>query len=514
MAISVRTMAKWISASALLLLAVTGAGTRRLDAQQDDPAAPRQRAPLTILQLNDVYSTVPIDGRGGLARVAALKQKIASEGRTTLMMLAGDFLSSSVESTIFKGEQMVAALNAAGLDMATLGNHEFDFGIDLLVQRMHEAKWQWVVSNVIDRATDQPVGGAAPYLVRSFGRFKLGVIGLCLTTEGIPPDKLQRVRLVDPLDAAATYVPVLKREGVDAIVALTHLTFEQDRALAERYPDIDVIVGGHEHFPITAVENRTFISKAGSDAKFVARIDLARQPSGMMERFFELIPITASLPEDAHTAEVVNSYESRLSAELNVVVATSPVPLDAATIRLRVSETNLGDLVADAMRAGADADVALVNSGGIRGDRVLPTGALTRRTLLEIHPFGNVLCKLAVSGSVILDALNSGVSKLPAAAGQFPQVSGMSFRVDPRGPPGDRVREARVNGQPLDPNKSYTIAIPDFILLGGDGYGMFGGQRVLISPQSGELMVTALERYLAGRPDFPSTPKGRIVIEQ
>src|SRR5437899_11718078 len=98
MAISVRTLAKWISASALLLLAVTGAGARRLDAQQDDPAAPRQRAPLTILQLNDVYSTVPIDGRGGLARVAALKQKIASEGRTTLMMLAGDFLSSSVES--------------------------------------------------------------------------------------------------------------------------------------------------------------------------------------------------------------------------------------------------------------------------------------------------------------------------------------------------------------------------------------------------------------------------------
>jgi len=97
-------------------------------------------------------------------------------------MIAGDFLSSSVESTVFKGEQMIATLNAAGLDVATLGNHEFDFGIDVLLQRMAEAKFQWVVSNVVDRRTGKPVGGAPPYLIRSFGPLKIGILGLCLTT--------------------------------------------------------------------------------------------------------------------------------------------------------------------------------------------------------------------------------------------------------------------------------------------------------------------------------------------
>src|SRR5437899_11997315 len=144
-------------------------------AQQEEPSSPRARLPLTILQLNDVYSTVPVDvpgGAGGLARVATLKQQLAAAGRTPLLVLAGDFLSPSVASSVFKGEQMVASLNAAGLDLATLGNHEFDFGIDVLIQRMAEARWQWVISNVVDTNTGKPIGGAAPYLVRQFGSIK------------------------------------------------------------------------------------------------------------------------------------------------------------------------------------------------------------------------------------------------------------------------------------------------------------------------------------------------------
>src|SRR5262249_46760585 len=159
--------------------------------------------------------------------------------------------------TVFKGEQMIASLNAAGLDVATLGNHEFDFGMDVLLTRMKEAKFDWVISNVVDRQTGKPVGGAAPYLIRTFGPLKIGIIGLCLTTEGIGPDVRRRLDIVNPLQAAAKYLPAIQAERVDAIVALTHLTFSEDRALATRFPQIDLIVGGHEHFPITAVENRT-----------------------------------------------------------------------------------------------------------------------------------------------------------------------------------------------------------------------------------------------------------------
>jgi 5'-nucleotidase len=485
--------------------------SRTVLAQQEEPSSPRASAPLTILQINDVYSTVPIDGAGGLARVATLKQNLAAAGRTPLLILAGDFLSPSVASSVFKGEQMVAALNAAGLDMATLGNHEFDFGPDLLVQRMAEAKWQWLVSNVLD-AAGKPIGNAAPYLVKTFGTLKVGFIGLCLTTEEINPRNVQTLRMIDPVEAAATYIPILKREQVDVIVAVTHLTFADDRRLIERFPEIDVIVGGHEHYPITATENRTLISKAGSEARYVARIDVNRRPGGTVERFYELIPITSALADEPRTAAVAASYESRLGAELEKVVATSRVPLDADTVRLRAGETNLGNLVTDAMRADANAEIAIVNSGGIRGDRVYPPGPLSRRTLVEMQPFGNVVCKIAAPGRVVLEALNSGVSRLPATAGQFPQVSGLTMRVDLNAPAGNRVRDVQVGGRPLEADRIYTVAITDYQLSGGDGYGMFTNQRVLIGPESGNLMVNALETFVAGRGELAPAIEGRITI--
>jgi 5'-nucleotidase len=479
---------------------------------QPEVGTPRSTAPLTILQLNDVYSTVPVDGAGGLARVATLKRTLAAEGRTPLLVLAGDFLSSSVASTIFKGEQMIAALNAAGLDLATLGNHEFDFGLDMLRQRMAEARWQWVVSNVVDIETGRPVGGAAPYIVRTFGDLKVGFIGLCLTSGGLTRDRLARIRVIDPLDAAATYLPALEREQVDVVVALTHLTFEEDRALAERFPRIDLIVGGHEHFPIAAVAGRTLISKSGSDAKFVARIDVVRRSPGGVERFYELVPITDALKEEPETARVVASYEARLGPELDKAIGSSAVPLVGVASTLRASETNLGNMIADVLRAETGAEIAIVNSGGIRGDRTHPPGPLTRRALLEMHPFGNVVCVAAVPGQIVLDALNHGVSLLPAASGQFPQVSGLTFRVEPGAPRGNWVRDVRVGGEPLDLKRVYTLALPDFLLLGGDGYGMFQGQKVVVDAESGTPMAIALENYISERRQVAPTVESRIVI--
>jgi 5'-nucleotidase len=500
---SFQALASPMSASAIVL------------AQQDDPGAPRAASPLTILQINDVYSTMPIDGAGGLARVATIKQRLLEQGRRPFMMLAGDFLSSSVESTVFRGEQMVAALNEAGLDMATLGNHEFDFGVDLLLQRMKEARWQWVVSNVIDTTTNKPIGGAAPYVVRTFGTLKVGFIGLCLASESLPNDATKRVRILNPLDAAATYLPLLRRERVDVTIALTHLTFDEDRTLAERFPEIDLIIGGHEHFPIAAFENRTFISKAGTDARFVARIDVERRrPSRSVERFYELIPVTAAFPDEPRTAAVVSAYEAKLGSQLKTVVGATRVPLDGDTARLRASETNLGNLVADAVRAHVNADIAIVNSGSIRGDRIHEPGPITRYDIIELQPFRNVVCSVQVSGQLLLDALNHGVSRLPVSAGQFPQVSGMTFRVDVQLPAGNRVRDLEIQGRPVDPDRTYTLAVPDFILLGGDGYRMFAGQRVVVGPESGTLVSVVLEQFVAARESIAPAVEGRMIIER
>jgi 5'-nucleotidase len=413
---------------------------------------------------------------------------------------------------VFKGEHMVAALNAAGLDLATLGNHEFDFGDDILIQRMHEATFQWVISNVVDTNTDQPIGGAAPYVVKTFGSLKVGFIGLCLNTQEISADKLKHTRILDPLAAAARYVPLLKQAGATAIDAITHLAFADDRALVEQYPDIDLVIGGHEHFVITAAERRSFISKAGSDARYVARIDVNQRPAGTIERFYELLPITGALADDAKTAAAIASFESRLSTALDTVAGNTRVPLDGVSQHLRSSETNLGNLAADAIRADAGADVAIANGGSIRGNRVFPAGPLTRRTLVEIHPFDNVICVVAVPGRIVLDALNHGVSALPNADGRFPQVSGIRMTVDRGAPPGHRVHDVQINGQALDLNRIYTVAIPDFVFKGGDGYSMFANQQVRVGPEAGNLISSALEKFVAAAHDVNPAVEERITI--
>jgi 5'-nucleotidase/UDP-sugar diphosphatase len=479
-------------------------------AQQDFVA--RTAAPVTFLQLNDVYTTLPVEGQGGLARVATLKQHLARAGRTPFLVIAGDFLSPSVASSVFKGAHMIAALNAAGLDLATLGNHEFDFGDEVLVERMREATFQWVVSNVVDRATGQPIGGAAPYVVRTFGALKVGFLGLCLNTQEITGDKLKHTRILDPLTTAGRYLPMLKQAGATVVVAVTHLTFADDRALVEQYPDIDLVIGGHEHNVITSTERRSLISKAGSDAKFVARIDVSQRPAGTIERFYELLPITSALADDPKTSAAIASYESRLSSALDLLTGTTRAPLDGVSLRLRASETNLGNLVADAIRADAKADIAITNAGSIRGDRVFPAGPLTRRTLLEIHPFDNVICVLALPGRVVLEALNHGVSSLPAANGRFPQVSGLTMSVEQGAPAGHRVRDVKVNGQSLDPGRIYTVAVPDFLLKQGDGYTMFTGQPVRVGPEAGNLISNALEQYVAAAREIAPAVEGRINI--
>lgn len=497
----------------------------------------RARAIVTLLQVNDVYSSLPVDGgkAGGVARYAALVKQLkadaAKNGRHVVTVLPGDFLSPSVASGVFKGKQMVDALNAAGLDIGTLGNHEFDFGPDVLRERMKEARWKWVVSNVLDEATGKPVGGAAPYLLETYDTprdsIKVGYIGLCLVGEEISKEKKRGLKLLDPFEVARQIIPQLKAQGADAIVAITHLDFADDRRLAATFPDITVICGGHEHFPIMATIGSTLISKAGSDARYLARIDLARPDfsqgsnhgaampaikTNLIEKHYELIPITDAIPDDPATALVVKQYEDQLSKELDVVVGITSTPLDAVSEHVRAGESNLGDLITDAMRAATKSDVAFLNAGSVRSNRLFPAGNLTRRDLLAIHPFGGYVVQVRVTGATILQALEYGVGRLGESVGRFPQVSGIAFRADADAPALNRVRDVLINGAPLDLQKQYTLATNDYVLKGGDGYTMFQNAETLIDEEHGDLLISTLENYITARKTIAPAIESRIRI--
>lgn len=478
---------------------------------------PRQKSALTILQINDVYTAAPLDGgkAGGLARVAALKQQLAASGKPVLLLLAGDFISPSVASSVFKGRQMIEALNVAGLDIATLGNHEFDFGPDVLRERMKESRWQWVVSNIIDDATGQPIGDAKTHLVRDFAGLKVGFIGVCLTGEEISRDKRQGITMTDPFEAVRKFIPIVKSEGAQAIVVITHLEFVDDRKMAEMFPEIDVIIGGHEHLPITTFVNQTLISKAGADSRYVARIDLTPIASSpRIERHYELVPIVEGMREDEATLKVAADFEGRLGKELEVVVGSTTTPLDAVSEHVRSGETSAGNLFADAVREALRADVAIINGGSIRSNRLFPPGKLTRRDVLALHPFGGTSVMAQVSGQTLLAALNHGVGRRSEALGRFPQVSGITFKVRSSAPPGSQVHDVRIGGAPLELDRNYKVGMTDYMLKGGDGYSMFIGSTEIVGPEQGDLLVSSLEAMIQARGTVSPTVEGRIEFSE
>jgi len=188
------------------------------------------------------------------------------------------------------------------------------------------------------------------------------------------------------------------------------------------------------------------------------------------------------------------------------------VPLDARTARLRTAESNVGNFVADAIRARLGADVAVMNGGGIRSNRVLPAGRLTRRDIHGLLPFLNVLVKLEVTGATLLAALEHAVGAYPRESGGFLQVSGLAVAFDPSRPPGQRLVEVHVGGRPVDPARRYTLATNEYLARGGDGYTMLAAARVLVGPRDGpgltETVIAAIERAGAIAPAV----EGRIVL--
>jgi 5'-nucleotidase len=437
---------------------------------------------VTLLQVNDVYQFMPVErgAHGGLARLSTLRKQISERSPHTLFLLAGDTISPSVESITYKGAQMIDAWNQVGLDFSVFGNHEFDFGPDVLRQRIAESKFKWLGANVVDKKTGRPFGDTPPFIVREFDGVRVGIFGIVLpetkTTSNPGPD----VEFREACETARAIVPQMQAAGVHAIVALTHLSMREDKQLARCAPGIDVIIGGHEHTLLQSSSAGTPIFKMTADARELGRIDLnINSKTGRVESLdWEIIPVGDRIAEDKEFAAVTAKYGAKL-LELAARVGSTSVALDARSATNRTEETNIADFIADAFRKATGADVALVNGGSIRADTVISAGELTLRDVLSILPFGNNLSKIEVTGETLLQALEHGVSRSGPGAepGRFAQVSGLRYSFDASLLPGVRIRDVTVGGQPLDPKRTYTLTTTEYVAKGGDQYEMFKGAR-------------------------------------
>ncbi len=467
-----------------------------------------------FLTFNDVYELQGVDSgtRGGAAAVATVVHQVKAFDPHTLVLFAGDLLSPSVMSNAFQGKQMVEALNRLGVDYATLGNHEFDFGIDVLKQRIQESNFTWLTSNILDSSTGKPIAGTKADAIVDVNGVKIGLFGIAYDFSSILANA-SAVTFKDPIATAQAEVKKLQGEGAQYIVALTHEAKAQDCELSSQVSGIDLIVGGHDHAAMmdTQCGHAPFV-KATSDWRNVWDVNVDFSGKNPVTSYRN-IPVSNLTPKDPGMQAFVQGYATQLDASFAKVLGKSVVALDAVEKDVRAKETNLGDFIADATRKATRADVGIMNGGGIRTDRMYPAGPVTKKDIYAILPFGNSVVAVKAKGSALAAALENGVSQMQDLAGRFPQVSGVSFTVRPNQPAGQRVSDIMVGGKPLDPNATYTVAINDYMFGGGDGYTMFKGLPTTVSPAEGPLLAEVVANAVAADGTIAPKTDGRITIQ-
>ena len=497
---------RFIPVVLLVAIALAGCGLlRRAPASLD-------LVKITILQLNDAYALEPVDDgrRGGMARVATLVKRLRAENPNSLFLMGGDFLSPSVLSTYLKGRQMVAVLDAIGMDAVTFGNHEFDFGPAVLMERMRESRFAWISSNVRDPRTGGPFGNAQHDRIVTLGGIRVGLLGLTLTETVHRAAGGRDTLFDDPMKAGVDTANGLRRRGAHVVVALTHQDMADDRALGEKAA-IDVIVGGHEHEPLVAEAGRAVITKAGSDARYLVQVDLWLTREGrLVERSWTFHEVSARILPDPAIEKMVAGYAAELDRALGGTIGRTEVALDARRQILRTQEAAVGNFITDVMREALAADVAVMNGGGIRGDRVVAPGPLTSRDIYAMVPFSNAVVKVELTGAALRQMLEHGLAQADNQGGGFLQVSGVRLTYDAGRPAGSRIATLEVGGKPVDPAARYTVATIDFIANGGDGQTAFQGARVMVNAVSALDLPTIVVRAVETRQTIAPRVEGRL----
>lgn len=458
-----KIFAGWLS---VILVAVLTACVAKSPAHIDDG-----RIHVTILHFNDIYEITPVSGgkEGGIARVATLRKQLLARNPNTITTLGGDLFSPSAIGTAqyqgeqLAGRQMVDVLNHFALDYATFGNHEFDLKEQQFNQRLLETQFTWISSNVF-AADGQPYTGVKQHLVipvvdkKSGGTFKIGMFGLTL-----PANQPGYVRYSDPLTAANEQIAQLGGQ-TDFIIALTHQAIDDDVELLEKFPQIGLLLGGHEHVNYQNWRgNFTPLLKGDANVRSVYVVDLHFDPqTGKTEVKPTFVPINDSLAEDVAVKIVVDKWMAiafdafrQQGFEPEAVITNTSEALDGLESNVRTRKTNLTELIAKSLlRPYPEADLSLYNSGSIRIDDVLPPGQITVYDIIRVLPFGGKVQLAEIKGELLLKVLNQGIAN--TGAGGFLQSANTR-----------RVGGAwEINDTALDPKKTYRLAINDFLASG------------------------------------------------
>ena len=563
-----KTILKRLSIAALMLLMCTGvascgqsgqtgqAGQESVEAQtgQTAPSNPDDRASagntkLVILHTNDMHGYLQAsDSCLGIGAVAQLKEDYEEQGYDVLLMDAGDYLQGSAFANLTQGESVVEVMNAAGYDAAALGNHEFDYGSDVLEKRISEMDFPALAANITVDATGEPFTDQNAVFTLSDGT-KVGVFGLDTPTTGTASAPKNTAGLSfdkgEELYAAAqTQIDELKGQGCSIIVCLGHLGEIQSNDgnnaenIVANTSGLSVVIDGHDHL----VENQIVKDKEGNDV-LIAETGYYLKNIGILT--YEDGKFTESLAEvgtykgsDPELEKMIADVTAEVESTMQEVVAVTEFDLyGEAAPGNRDRETNLGDFAADAVywqvsQATAAPDAVIINGGAIRTS--IKAGEIRLLDIHNVFPFNNQLCTIQVTGAQLLEALEAATQNSPEPMGAFPQVSGITYTLDTTVPyekgelypgttnyapaaPGSRITISEVGGKEFDPEAIYTIATNEFVATGGDTYYCFAEAGAKTMMYVGYLdyegMINYMKTELEGSiPEIYEETQGRITV--
>jgi 5'-nucleotidase/UDP-sugar diphosphatase len=471
---------------------------------------PAERPPLklTVLHTNDHHGRFwpNENGEYGLAArktlVDRVRAEVAAAGGHVLLLDGGDINTGVPESDLQDAEPDFKGMNLLGYDAAAVGNHEFDKPLAVLDKQRQWSRFPLLSANVYRNGQRM----FEPYRIFERGGYRIAVMGLTTedTSKMVTPANIVGVEFRKAAEEAAKVVPELRAKA-DMVIAATHMGHYPDGKsgvnapgdveMARAVRGIDLIVGGHSQNPVCMKaenqrndayvpgqpcapdrQNGTWIVQAHEWGKYVGRADFVIQGGKVELVKYQLLPVnlkqrladgsrktyTDPIPEDEAVRGFLKPFQDNGQARLTLAVGETVGVFDGERNRVRSQPTNLGHMIARAMMERTGADLAIMNAGGIRDS--LPEGKVSYRDVLKVQPFANQLSLVRLSGSELLAYLQA-VAKMTPGSGAFPQTAGVQMLIE-----GGVLKEARVGGRPVEPQREYRLALANFTAQGGDGY--------------------------------------------
>ncbi len=469
-----------------------------------------QEMDFTVLFTNDTHGRVEEGGYAGMGfpKLATLIKEYRSEGNV-LLLDSGDTFHGQTIVNLNEGEAIVNIMNEMGYDALTLGNHDFNFGQERIKELDEMSDFPLLAANLDPLLVE-------PYVIKEIEGMKIGIFGLATpeTTYKTHPKNVEGLTFRDPAVVAQEMVDELSGQ-VDMIIALAHLGISEEseftsRKVAENVSGIDLIVDGHSHHALEEgmMVNDTLIVQAGEYDKNLGVVEV-KMVDGAVEDLKASL-VTKEEAEDVEKDPDILAQIEEIKAEneeiTSAVVGKTSVELNGEREYVRTGETNLGNLLTDAMLAKVDADVAITNGGGIRAS--IDEGEITKGEIITVLPFGNTTIVKKLTGAQLLDVVEHGVSQYPAHEGLFPQVGGIRIIFDGERPAGERVIDLKVQGEPIEYDDVYHVATNDFMAAGGDGYETFANTETVV--EAGGLEEVLME-YISNKGTVAPVREGRII---